>query len=121
MQVTYEEGVAGGDPDGLAVALDGSLTLSNDPPNATGFTNFEFTIGGKWAQLMRELAPDIRRMALIFKPETAPFADKYFRPAQVAAASLGIELSAAPVHEVAAGLPNEVGSNIQSICYLYAA
>ena len=67
--------------------------------NATGFTNFEFTIGGKWAQLMKELAPNTQRMAVMFNPETAPYAENYVRPAQAAAGSLGIELIRAPVHD----------------------
>jgi putative tryptophan/tyrosine transport system substrate-binding protein len=38
----------------------------------TGFTLFEFTILGKWLELLKEMVPGVRRAALMFNPETAP-------------------------------------------------
>src|SRR5262245_12048507 len=67
--------------------------------NATGLTNFEFTVGGKWVQLMKELAPNTQRAVVIFNPETAPYAENYVRPARAAADSLHIELITAPVRD----------------------
>ena len=56
-------------------------------------------LAGKWMQLLREITPGMRRAALLFNPEAAPYAGEYFRYAESAAASLAVELTAAPVHE----------------------
>jgi putative ABC transport system substrate-binding protein len=75
-------------------------SLARPGGNATGLTNFEFTMGGKWVQLMKELLPDVKRITVIFNPETAPFAQGYLRPAQAGAGSVGIELITAPVRDL---------------------
>jgi putative ABC transport system substrate-binding protein len=66
--------------------------------SATGFTNFEFTVGGKWVQLIKELVPDTQRLAVVFNPGTAPFAEKYLQPARAASSSIGIDLITSPVY-----------------------
>jgi putative ABC transport system substrate-binding protein len=40
--------------------------------NSTGFTNFEATIGSKWLEILKELKPQLKRVALLFNPETTP-------------------------------------------------
>jgi len=40
--------------------------------NTTGFTNFEPSLTGKWFELLKEIAPGIVRVAVIFNPKTAP-------------------------------------------------
>jgi hypothetical protein len=40
--------------------------------NSTGFTNFEPTIGGKWLELLKEIAPAMERVAMVLNPETVP-------------------------------------------------
>ena len=67
--------------------------------NATGFTIMEPSMGGKWLELLKEIAPQIRRVALLFNPATAPYVDVYLNPFKNAAASLGLEGFPAPVHE----------------------
>jgi putative ABC transport system substrate-binding protein len=67
--------------------------------NATGFVVTEGTLGGKWLELLKEIAPRITRAALLFNPATAPFADIYLNSFKSAAASLGVEASIAPVHD----------------------
>jgi putative ABC transport system substrate-binding protein len=74
-------------------------SMAHPGGNATGFTNFEFTIGGKWVQLMKEAAPNTQRVAVIFNPQTAPYAQHYVLPARAAADALRIELVTAPVRE----------------------
>jgi ABC-type uncharacterized transport system substrate-binding protein len=59
--------------------------------NMTGFINIESTLGGKWIELLREVAPNVTRAGLMFHPETAPHADYYLRPFEAAARSYGIE------------------------------
>jgi putative tryptophan/tyrosine transport system substrate-binding protein len=64
----------------------------------TGFTNFERDIGGKWLELLREAAPGIRRVAVIYNPQTAPFAGLYSPSIGAAARASGVALVDAPVH-----------------------
>jgi putative tryptophan/tyrosine transport system substrate-binding protein len=66
-------------------------TLSRPETNATGFTIMEPTTSGKWMELLKEIAPQIKRAGLLFNPKTAPFADYWLRPFNAAANSLGVE------------------------------
>src|SRR6516164_5162656 len=72
-------------------------SLSRPGGNITGFANLEFTIVGKWLELLKEIAPDVRRVALIFNPLTAPYYSVFLRELRTAPASLVAELVEAPV------------------------
>jgi len=67
--------------------------------NATGFIIMEPTTAGKWLELLREIAPRINRVAFLFNPATAPYAEIYLRPLEAAAASFALKALAAPVHD----------------------
>jgi ABC-type uncharacterized transport system substrate-binding protein len=67
--------------------------------NVTGFISMEPTMAGKWLELLKEIAPRVNRVALLFNPATATFAEYYLNPFKAAAASLGVEAIAAPVHD----------------------
>jgi putative tryptophan/tyrosine transport system substrate-binding protein len=56
--------------------------------NITGFSNQDSSLGGKWVQLLADIAPDRRRVAAIFNPETAPYVRSYYLPPFEAAARL---------------------------------
>ena len=45
--------------------------------NITGFTSFEFAIGAKWLELIKEIVPGLGHIAFIFNPEAGPFAEKF--------------------------------------------
>src|SRR5262245_47890280 len=64
--------------------------LAHPGGNVTGFTSFEFSIGTKWLQALNEIAPRVTRVALVFNPETAPFADLFWRPFEAAAPSFAV-------------------------------
>jgi putative ABC transport system substrate-binding protein len=68
--------------------------------NITGFSNFEPSLGGKWVELLKELAPRVERIALVFKPETAPFAGLYLTECEAAAKSLGVNVIPLPVRDI---------------------
>jgi putative tryptophan/tyrosine transport system substrate-binding protein len=68
--------------------------------NATGFNVFDARIVGKWLQLLKEIAPRVDRVAILFNPATAPYADIYLNPFKAGAASLQLEAIAAPVHNM---------------------
>jgi ABC-type uncharacterized transport system substrate-binding protein len=73
-------------------------TLARPGGNITGFTNFESSIGGKWLQLLKEAAPALVRIAIIYNPQTAPFAGLYLGSVQSAAPSLALQIVDMPVH-----------------------
>jgi putative ABC transport system substrate-binding protein len=64
--------------------------------NLTGFSNFEASVGSKWLELLKEASPAVSRVALLFNPRTAPYADAYLHAAQTAAQALGATVIAAP-------------------------
>jgi putative tryptophan/tyrosine transport system substrate-binding protein len=66
--------------------------------NISGFTNVESTVGGKWVELLKEMAPHTTHVALLFNPATAPPVEFYLPSIQAAATSLAIRASIAPVH-----------------------
>jgi putative ABC transport system substrate-binding protein len=69
--------------------------------NATGFTPIVASLGGKWAELLKEVAPRIARVALLFNPASATtFIESYLSPFKAAAASLGMEAIIAPVNDL---------------------
>jgi putative ABC transport system substrate-binding protein len=65
----------------------------------TGFTTLEGSLGGKWLELLKEVAPRVARVAVLFNPTTAIFAEYYLNPLKAASASFGVEVIAAPVHD----------------------
>ena len=76
-------------------------TLSHPGSNITGFTFIDFPLIGKWLEMLKEIAPDVRRMTLMFNPDSAPFYPVFLRDFGAAPASLAVELSASPVHNEA--------------------
>jgi putative tryptophan/tyrosine transport system substrate-binding protein len=74
--------------------------LARPGGSLTGFTSFEFTIGSKWLEALKHVAPAITRVALIFNPDTAPFAHLFWQPVEDAAPSFDAEPIQAPVRDV---------------------
>jgi putative ABC transport system substrate-binding protein len=67
--------------------------------NMTGFSNQDPSMGGKWVELLREIAPNLSRVVAMFNPETAPFVRSYYLPPfEAAARSLKMEPMVALVH-----------------------
>ena len=73
-------------------------SLARPGSNATGFIVMEPTIASKWLELLKEIAPSVKRAAFLFNPATTPFADIYLNPFKAAAPTLGVEAITAPVH-----------------------
>jgi putative ABC transport system substrate-binding protein len=71
--------------------------LNQPGGNITGFANYEATLGGKWLELLSEIAPGLKRAAIMFNPDTAPVSS--FMPSfENAARSLKVAPITAPVH-----------------------
>jgi putative tryptophan/tyrosine transport system substrate-binding protein len=54
--------------------------------NVTGFVVWDLSIGGKWMQLLQEIAPDLRRIGIMYNPDTAPYAPSLISSARATAA-----------------------------------
>ena len=65
--------------------------------NSTGFALFEESMGGKWLELLAEIAPGLKRAAIMFNPDT--FAASAYMPSlEMAAAALNVVPIPAPIH-----------------------
>jgi len=67
--------------------------------NVTGFQTYEFTLAGKWLQLLLQIAPSLRRVGLIYNPATAP--PGFLRAIQALPAVPPVQLIRVPVHNAA--------------------
>src|SRR5262245_18973148 len=75
-------------------------SLGSPGGNITGFAMYEPAMGTKWLELLKEIAPSVQRVALLFNPENAPRQVVFFSGAiEAAAPSFGVVLQAVPVHD----------------------
>jgi putative tryptophan/tyrosine transport system substrate-binding protein len=94
-------------------------SLPRPGTNMTGFINLERTLGGKWLELLKEIAPGMTRVAVMFNPQTAPYAEEIYLPSMEAAAkNLGIKqlkslvYREADIEDAISGLGREPGSGL---------
>ena len=87
--------------------------------NITGFINLERTLGGKWLELLKEIAPRMTRVAVMFNPQTAPYTEEIYLPSMEAAAkNLGVKLLKSLVYretdieEAISGIGPDPGSGL---------
>jgi putative tryptophan/tyrosine transport system substrate-binding protein len=74
--------------------------LAHPGRNITGFTNFEAEIGGKWLQILKEVAPTVTRAEVLLHTQTAANV-AFLRAAETASTSLGITVTSAGVQDAA--------------------
>jgi len=78
-------------------------------------------MGGKWLDLLKEIAPRITRVAVMFNPQTAPYTETYLQSMETAATKFGIKTFASPVHreadieQVISGLGRDPGNGLIAI------
>src|SRR5450631_2260665 len=82
--------------------------LAHPGGNITGFASFEFSIGSKWLQLLKEISPDLRHFAVIFHPDTTP--GGWLPLIKAVAPVLGLE-----VNEAAVNNDNEIDGAIDAL------
>ena len=76
--------------------------LTEPGGNVTGFTNLESSMSSKLVELLKQAAPAVTRVALMFNPKTAPDGGTYFlRPVEAAAPALKLTIVPAPIHDTA--------------------
>jgi putative ABC transport system substrate-binding protein len=76
-------------------------SLTHPGGNLTGFSNNEFSIGGKWLDLLKKAAPGIKQVAVMFNPETSPQSKFFMGSIEAAASSLGVRAVAVSVRTTA--------------------
>jgi putative ABC transport system substrate-binding protein len=89
------------------VELGFAHSLARPGGNITGFTLYDPPLMGKWLRLLREVAPGVTHIAVIFNPDTTPYAGLFNRAIEAAAPSFGMTVVFAPVHDDA-GIENAV-------------
>jgi putative ABC transport system substrate-binding protein len=72
--------------------------LARPEANVTGFMAYEYSLAGKWLNLLKDMAPRLARVAVLFHPETA-YAPFYARAAQDAGERLALKITTASLHE----------------------
>jgi putative ABC transport system substrate-binding protein len=75
--------------------------LAHPGGNLTGFTSFEFSIGTKWLEALKQTAPHVTRVLLMFNPQSAPFAELFLGPVEAAAPHLSVAPIRAAVRDTA--------------------
>jgi putative ABC transport system substrate-binding protein len=77
-------------------------SFSRPGGNVTGFTASDHALGGKWIELLKEIAPHVNRVAMLFNPATAKYADYFLKPFKAAAPSFAVEAIEAPARDTSA-------------------
>jgi len=84
------------------VAQGFAASLSHPGGNATGTANFEASMAGKWIDLLKSVFPRLTKLAIPFNPASAPYADIYLKSFRSIAPSLGVEVVASAIADLAA-------------------
>jgi putative tryptophan/tyrosine transport system substrate-binding protein len=80
------------------VAMGFVESLARPGGNLTGFTHLPPTVGGKLFDLLREIAPNVARVAYIFNPQSSPYAGLFYGSMQQAASKVGAQTTYVPVY-----------------------
>jgi putative ABC transport system substrate-binding protein len=76
-------------------------SLSRPGGNVTGFANFEFGMGAKWLDVLKQVAPRVAQVAVVFSPNTAPYGRYFVEAIEAAAPIFAVQVSAAPARDPA--------------------
>jgi putative tryptophan/tyrosine transport system substrate-binding protein len=76
-------------------------SLAHPGGNITGFSFMDFQMVGKWLEMLKEAAPGVSRVALMFNPDTSPHYYVYLRSFAAEPRSIAVEVTAAPVRNTA--------------------
>jgi ABC-type uncharacterized transport system substrate-binding protein len=74
-------------------------SLPHPGGNITGFAVFEFSLGAKWMEALKQVTPSLGRVTTIFNPKTAPYYQLYLQAIDKAASSFAVEPIIAEVHD----------------------
>jgi putative tryptophan/tyrosine transport system substrate-binding protein len=76
-------------------------SVSQPGGNITGFSLYEFSIGGKWLDLLKGVVPGLARVAVMFNPEESPQSKFFMQAVEAAAPSFGVQAIDMPVRATA--------------------
>jgi putative ABC transport system substrate-binding protein len=74
-------------------------SLARPGGSTTGFSYLEPTVGAKWLELLKEIAPGVKRVAYLFSPKASPYAPLFYQSIEAAAGTLAVEATTAPALE----------------------
>jgi len=75
-------------------------SLAHPGGNLTGFSYLEPTVGAKWLELLTQIAPHLKHVALMFNPGSSPYAQMYFQSIETTTSRFAVQAVMAPVHDV---------------------
>jgi putative ABC transport system substrate-binding protein len=84
---------------GDAAAIGLVKNIARPEGNTTGFSSAEPMIGGKWLELLKEAAPHLKRVAIVFNPDLAPTAPNYIASIEAAAQTLSVKTVKVPFRD----------------------
>jgi putative ABC transport system substrate-binding protein len=76
-------------------------SLERPGDNITGFAAYEASVGGKWLDLLKKMAPNLLQVVVMFNPDTSPQSALFLRAVETAAPALSMEVTTAPVRNAA--------------------
>jgi putative tryptophan/tyrosine transport system substrate-binding protein len=85
-------------------------SLSRPGGNFTGFTNFEYAMGSRWLQILKDIAPAVTRVAIVYSPETQAYA-AFLPEIERVAQSLSVRVTEAGVHDDAAEIERVIAEH----------
>jgi putative ABC transport system substrate-binding protein len=74
-------------------------SLAHPGGNVTGFASLEYSMSGKWLDLLKAIAPRLVRVSLMFNPTTAPYGPGFLRALETAAPSFGVKPTSALIYD----------------------
>ena len=85
-------------------------SMARPGDNMTGFTNYEFTMGAKWLEILKQLVPQTTHVSLLLNPDTGSYYTEYLRSVQGAASSYSVRATLTAVHS-----PGEIESALVAL------
>jgi putative ABC transport system substrate-binding protein len=76
-------------------------SLAHPGANITGFAFLERTVGARWLQLLREIAPTIKRITYVYNPKASPYAHFYYESLETEAKKLSVATAFTAANEPA--------------------
>jgi putative tryptophan/tyrosine transport system substrate-binding protein len=86
---------------GDAVEIGNVINAARPEGNVTGFANTFGSLGGKWLEMLKEVAPNIARVGYLYDPAGGNLGGVYLRSIETAARSLGVQIVSIPASDVA--------------------
>ena len=75
-------------------------SLATPGGNVTGFSNYEFSMGGKWLDIIRQISPGVRRVGVLYNPQVGPFGKLYAQAISEASMTANVRIEVAQVADI---------------------